>query len=483
MKLTKFGAYIGVGSLLLIALIIYVLLRPTQMSTAPCTHWASANGTGSSCTQSSPCQINTFWQHAAPNTSLCLLAGTYKGSSNMIQVPETFLGRPDAPIVIRAETAGSVVIDGEDSRRPIHIRGQHGVLWGIDSTKGDNQNIYVGGRYWTLSNLITWNVGRDGDAAIHMSGTDNVIEDCAAFGPSRKPIAIGAAGGDRNIIRRCWTRWESNEHPTSNPSVSIEVGYGQNTATAENVISTWDTQGRVTEPEGILELFSTKSSKVLGSIFYVTANANFSPGKIVRAYTDAGSHAQQGDFNPTSNLVFKHVLAYIDPANIKFKDVTAFYFAESTTSGSPAGTGNVISNLVGVSGAPNVFSSRSFPASNVQWGASIAVAIGEGKSVWTDSMAAPGLCKRYKNGLLTEDTLWPWPMNARIKDRLVSAGYPAVDVTATMEQLFGPIPESCKTGGVTPVPPEPPIVPSAFSCAGDLLAGGKITMNCAPAGK
>ena len=53
--------------------------------------------------------------------------------------------------------------------------------------------------------------------------------------------------------------------------------------------------------------------------------------------------------------------------------------------------------------------------------------------------------------------LWPWPMNQRIKDGLVQAGYPPVDVTATMEQLFGPIPASCRGGGgpppVVPVPP------------------------------
>ena len=78
-------------------------------------------------------------------------------------------------------------------------------------------------------------------------------------------------------------------------------------------------------------------------------------------------------------------------------------------------------------------------------GTTIAAAIGAGVSMWD---RVPGLCKRYVNRTLTSQGLWPWPMNQRTKDALVASGRAAVDVTATMESLFGSIPAACATGTV-----------------------------------
>ena len=105
--------------------------------------------------------------------------------------------------------------------------------------------------------------------------------------------------------------------------------------------------------------------------------------------------------------------------------------------GGPPGTGNTVSGLVSVSGQQSTFSATSFPTSNIQWGRSLSEAIGASKSLWTDSAAAPGLCKRYIKGQLTNQPLWPWAMDKRISDALVQAGYPAMSVTATMESFFG----------------------------------------------
>ena len=55
----------------------------------------------------------------------------------------------------------------------------------------------------------------------------------------------------------------------------------------------------------------------------------------------------------------------------------------------------------------------------IRWGTTIEAAIGPGKSIWHE---VPGICKRYVNGQFTNDPLWPWPMNQRIKDALVQSG-------------------------------------------------------------
>lgn len=51
------------------------------------------------------------------------------------------------------------------------------------------------------------------------------------------------------------------------------------------------------------------------------------------------------------------------------------------------------------------------------------------------------LLRRYQDGVLTDQPLWPWPVNQRIIEAMKSAGYAPVDVTATIEKLLGPIPK------------------------------------------
>lgn len=428
---------------------------------AACTKYASNNGSGGACTNEAPCKISAFLNNASlrvPGAVLCLKDGVYTGGDSMIAIPDGFNGTSEKPITIRALNPGKVTIDGQDSSRPINTRGSWGVIQGVNAARGDNENVMIRGTHWLIKDLVTWNVGSNGDTNIHLSGTDNTVEDCGSFGPARKSIAAGAAGGNRNTVRRCWARWEANLHMSSNPTNTYEGGYGQDGFTFENTIATWNTQGRVTEPEGLGELFSSKNSKWLGSIFYLRASDSYAPSVLVFGTTDAGSHSQQGHFNPTSNLIFKHILAYIDPGHSKFSSMKAFLFAEGTDPGHPPGTNNTLTDLTSIAGSSNAFSS-SFPVGRVQWGKTIATAIGAGKSMWLDSYAGPGICKRYVNGQLTTQGLWPFPMNQRIKDALVQAGYPAVDVTGTMEQLFGAIPEQCRTEGTIPIPPEPSGVP------------------------
>jgi hypothetical protein len=67
-------------------------------------------------------------------------------------------------------------------------------------------------------------------------------------------------------------------------------------------------------------------------------------------------------------------------------------------------------------------------------------------------LQTPGICTRYVNGQLTNEPLWPWPMNQRIKDAMVQSGRPPVDVQAEIERLLGPIPAQCKGAGAPPPP-------------------------------
>jgi hypothetical protein len=71
------------------------------------------------------------------------------------------------------------------------------------------------------------------------------------------------------------------------------------------------------------------------------------------------------------------------------------------------------------------------------------------------------VCFRYVNGSLTSTPLWPWPMNQRIIDAMRAAGKTPVDVTRTMEAIFGPIPSGCRGAGVASSAPAPTSTASA----------------------
>ena len=455
--LIVFGILLWAVLFLLPALALAQAARPR---TPPaCTHWAAPGASGNVCSESQPCQIKTWLgSHAGPGKVLCTKDGRYTGENQMIDIPEGLSGTAERPVVIRALNPGKTLIDGEDSIRPINTRGSYGVILGMNACCGDNEVVMLRGDHWLLKDLMAWKSGAGGDTVIHMSGNNNTVEDCGTFGTSRKSIAAGAAGGENNTITRCWTRWEGNEHPTSNPSVSLEVGYGQNAVLVQNSISMWNRTGRQTEPEGAGELFSSRDSKWLGSFFVIQHTDDYAPNTVMAAYVDAGSQSQQGQFNPLTNLVFRHNVAFIDPRHPGFSGKKGFMFNKGSDGG-PPGTNNTVSDLVSVSGTQSTFSSRSFPTSNIQWGRSLAEAIGQGKSLWTDSAAAPGICKRYVRGQLTDEGLWPWPSEQRLKDAMTLSGTQPVSVTALMESLFGPIPAQCRTTGTGPGPTPPSTVP------------------------
>ena len=57
---------------------------------------------------------------------------------------------------------------------------------------------------------------------------------------------------------------------------------------------------------------------------------------------------------------------------------------------------------------------------------------------------AGAICMRYKDGVLTDEPLWPWPMNQRILDARRQSGRPPIDVTSLAERILGSIPSPCR---------------------------------------
>jgi hypothetical protein len=395
----------------------------------------------------------------------------HDGVYGNLSVPATFAGTAEQPIWIRAEHEGQVRIGSGAGARPMHLQGRYGVLWGVNIRGGDNATL----RFYTNSN--TWKVQRvviqamgGVNAAVDMEGTNNLLEDFAVFGQARYVLSASTSGSG-NTVRRGWIRWQDNQQlDSSSPTASALQGYGQDRITYENLLITWNTTGRVTDPAGIGSLWRTQGSRWLGSILYVTPTDVFGGPEGFGGTTDAGSQAQQGNFHPTRDLVWKHNVVYLAPGNPTTAGKPAIRFSECTDHGCQPGSNNLVQDSVGVGAVPSSVSA-SFTASGLQDGATLAEAIGAGQSVWTQSNAAPGICKRYVGGTLTAEPLWPFPMNQRLLDYMQAEGLPPVDVTGTLEGLLGPIPPQCKTGGAPGGDTTPPTVQITAPSAGAIVSG------------
>ena len=453
----KYKIYILFSFALLFSTHILSAQVPTACET--CTNYASPTGTGSTCTIGTPCLITTFLNSATlrvPGAVLCLNDGTYTGSSSFVTVPTAFAGTESQPICIRALNEGQATISAGPNSRPVNILGTRGILWGFNAKGGDNSTLSLGNSssFWQIKRMVIKGEG-DPDNMISIQGDDHLIDEVAGYGVARYTIAAHTANNLRNTIRNSWFRWENNQFLASNPTSTILMGYGADQLTFENTITNWSTapSGRVTSPEAVGSLWRTQNSKWLGSIFYVLATDTFNPPRVFGGTVDAGSQAQAGNFHPTTGLLWKHNVAYIDPSHPLFGSKQAIAFSECSEPGCLAGSGNNIQDSVGVGGVASTFSS-SWTVSNMQLSTvSLEDAIGAGNSLWTDSNPAPGICKKYIGGVLTNEPMWPWSMNQRLIDFMTAEGDTPVDVTATMESLFGTIPEICKTAGEPPAPP------------------------------
>ena len=160
-------------------------------------------------------------------------------------------------------------------------------------------------------------------------------------------------------------------------------------------------------------------SKILGSIAYITKKDRYQPGKL---YWVAGMNAVEYGNNA----------GYIEPGS--FTGKRAF----SLDSNRGGGQDLIAKHLTAISSTVSSFSSV-WQISNVSEDSSVAAA----GNLFTTTNGAQ-ICKRYKDGTLTSEALWPWPMNQRIREAMIVSGRAAVDVTNTIEGIFGPIPSHCR---------------------------------------
>jgi hypothetical protein len=377
-------------------------------------------------------------------------------------------GTAGNPITVRAQNDGKVRINGEFGRRPLDCNASYITVIGVDVFDGNDNSMTVRGQYCTVQRSMAWS-GNPGDGGIEniidIGGNHNLLEDVAAWGHARKMVAIGARGGPGpNTIRRVWA--EHNGSPAGsaqgNPTDPIDIGYGQLAITAENVIARRNILSSATEPEAPIHMYSTKGSAILGSIVYAKATDSFDTDMLLNVTPESGSHAGTGA-DSTSDSIVQDVVLLASPVH---QQIVGFRI-----DGGSGSARNVAKNIVSV--APQGggrCQGDGWECTNLFLGTSLEAALGN-KKIWE---VAPGTCYRYVNRVLTQEPLWPWPMEARIAEALGRSRIQHTSVKADLEQTFGTIPPQCLSSGPTPPGPGVPVPPTNVQA---VLQGASVLMH------
>lgn len=442
----------GIAARLFLLVLLCALGAPLSASgAAPCTHYASPGGTGSGVSPSQPFQIADFWRRAKPGYVLCLMDGRYTGGSSMIDPPDGLDGAPGAPITVRALHDGAVTISGRSTHFPVRLRrNDYFVLEGFNAHDSKGTVVELSrSSHNILRRIAAWDAaeGNHNIFGIHR-GTHNLLEDVAGWGTARK-VFSASQGGDYTTIRRAWGRWEGSH--VVGPKMTFSLAYNNQHLLCENCIGTWSGERMketavlmnyygqpwtgsgagvyrdygVNQPYGIfavdrLERDKHAHARLLGSIAYARREDRFA--------------APQAIFvTKLNSLEISHTVVYLEPGAHE----SVKRFALHNLSGRE-GSGLLARHLTGIGGAVSVFGSA-WQKTNVVEGATP----GSVSNVFT-SAAGARLCHRYRDGVLTTEPLWPWPMNHRIAAATTQSGRAPVDVTRMVESMFGKIPPQCR---------------------------------------
>jgi len=437
---------------------------------AACDYYAAPGGSGNGASVASPSSVSRFWPLAGPGKTLCLLDGTYSGGSDMILPPQGLSGVQGAPITVRALNDGKAFFTGSGSQVPFQLYyNDWFVVEGVNVCCSSASVVMIANSHHNIVRRVAaWDAADNNSEifGIH-AATFNLLEDVAAWGTARKVFQM-SQGGDYTTIRRAWGRWERST--VVGPKMAYTLAYNNYHLICENCIGTWSGEGMpqtyvlndyygqpwtgpgagtytnydVDQPMGIFGVDGQTGSKstdahLLGSLAYVLVGDRYKANQAVFV-------------SSMDSIDIRNTAVYVAPGASRNPAPFGLYDFAGATSLS-------VSDVSAFGGSPSVIGSG-WSRNDVLSGSSPSAVYAGGESVFNTSRGA-NLCYAYQDGSLTSQPLWPWPMNERIKQATAASGRAAVDITATVQALFGAIPPSCAGTGIAPAPTPtpPPVIP------------------------
>ncbi len=443
------------------------LFAQLPTSTSGATYYASPTGTGNGLSANTPFQISNFWSVAQPGSTLVLLNGVYTGANSMIDPPDNLSGTSGSPITVRAMNDGMARIDGQGVRLPVTLSYNNWfVLEGFNANNSSGSVVSLG---YSSNNIVrrvvAWDAGSTGDNNIFgvHHGTYNLLEDVAGFGAGVRKTFSNSQGGDNTTFRRAFGRWEGAD--VQGPKKTFALSYNSYNALCENCIGTWDSLG-MPASYNLMEYNGTQVSPTQSFTNYQVQNPN---GIFSHDAFDDSFLADGNSDNP--NIRIFGSIAYLKPDEryhnvpspsrdwagpvaLEIKGVQLKDSVSIIEPGSHTNIWNPYLGDVGVTGLNSATNSTFVGGEgahiNNKWttsgnyiSSSCGSVTANGGNVVNHQGTLTGgatVMKRYVDGVLTNDDLWPWPMNQRIIDAMTTAGYTGekiIDVTATINGLCG----------------------------------------------
>jgi hypothetical protein len=173
------------------------------------------------------------------------------------------------------------------------------------------------------------------------------------------------------------------------------------------------------------------NSKLLGSLAYINEGDNFHPGQMF--FT-----------TKVDSVAYRDVIALADVQAHGDKRTFGLYDRRG------GGAQRLLAEGITSIGGNGAYIHSAWQLSNFLEAGSLSEAYQGTEKMFNASKGA-NLCYRYMNGVLTDEPLWPWPMDQRIYDALQASGHTPYYVTTVIEGMFGEIPAECQSGA-TPRP-------------------------------
>jgi len=432
------------------------------------TYYASPTGGGDGRSEASPFQIAEFWGLAKPGDTLLLLDGRYTGAESMISPPagkyeggrltaKGLCGEPGEPITVRALHDGKVEIDGESRRQPVYLYGNDRfVLEGFNAHHSSRAVVELSrSDHNVVRRVCAWEAAdeNNGECFGTHYAEHNLFEDYAGWGTARK-VFTNSMDGSYTTYRRCWGRWEGCH--VVGPKMTYSLFYNSHHILAENCIGTWDAR-RMRETYVLLDgagkgpyvsdtgseryrqplTFTDHAVDQPYGIFAMDANRVYGWDQTTKGPSVYGCIAYVLPGQRADSFIAPFFISATEPDDGHLEDCLAYR--------DPACVGEALSifrlancrgrNLTAV--GPSAEGSFSPGFESVLQSHDGRDIVAESGHLLASERGAT-IMYRYVDGKLTDEPLWPWPMNQRIIDAMRLADYDdPVDVTSTILGLAG----------------------------------------------